>query len=143
MILRDMPEVLAIEAKSYADPWGEEEFVKLLRQQNCIGWVATMSEVVVGFCVYELHARKLQLLNLAVDPDWRRRGIGTAVVDKLKGRLSPQRRNRLEYIAAADNLPSHQFLRSCGLLATDIIERDDVEAYRFEWHYTRSESGGE
>jgi hypothetical protein len=57
-----------------------------------------------------------------------------ALLDELKGRLSTQRRKRLEYIAAADNLSSHLFLRACGLRATgEVLELDGCEAYRFEW----------
>ena len=37
MIRRDMPEVLAIEHASFEYPWCEEEFLRVLRQRNCIG----------------------------------------------------------------------------------------------------------
>lgn len=39
MIRRDMPEVLHIEESGYAYPWGEEDFLTILRQRNCIGMV--------------------------------------------------------------------------------------------------------
>src|SRR4051794_39786908 len=60
MIRRDMPEVLAIEHASFDFPWGEEEFLRVLRQRNCIGMVAEHGERVVGFMIYELHKSKLQ-----------------------------------------------------------------------------------
>ena len=37
MIRRDMPEVLAIEAASFEFPWLEDDFIRCLRQRNCIG----------------------------------------------------------------------------------------------------------
>ena len=49
MIRRDMPEVLAIEHASFEFPWCEEEFLRVLRQRNCIGMVAEYGERVVGF----------------------------------------------------------------------------------------------
>ncbi len=55
MIRRDMPEVLAIEHASFEFPWCEEEFLRVLRQRNCIGMVAEHARSrVVGFMIYEL-----------------------------------------------------------------------------------------
>src|SRR4051812_2604533 len=40
MIRRDMAEVLEIERSAFEFPWFEEEFIRCLRQRNCIGMVA-------------------------------------------------------------------------------------------------------
>ena len=75
MIRRDMPEVLRIEQASHDYPWCEEDFLRCLRQRNCIGMVAEVGEKVVGFMIYELHKTKLHIMNFAVHPDCRRAGI--------------------------------------------------------------------
>ena len=64
MIRRDMPEVLDIEHASFEFPWSEEDFIRCLRQRNCIGMVAEHGERVVGFMIYELHKTKLHILEL-------------------------------------------------------------------------------
>src|SRR5213078_3611073 len=68
MIRRDMPEVLQAEQESFEYAWTEEDFLKCLRQRNCIGMVAEHTEKVVGFMIYELHKSKLHILNFAVHP---------------------------------------------------------------------------
>ncbi len=68
MIRRDMPEVLAIENRSFEFPWSDEDFIRCLRQRNCIGMVAEYDERVVGFMIYELHKNRLHVLNFAVRP---------------------------------------------------------------------------
>src|ERR671912_367951 len=73
MIRRDMPEVLAIEEQSFEFPWSEEDFIRCLRQRNCIGMVAEHNERVVGFMIYELHKTRLHVLNFAVNASYRRR----------------------------------------------------------------------
>ena len=73
MIRRDMPEVLKIEAGSFEFPWSEEDFIRCLRQRNCIGMVAEHDERVVGFMIYELHKSRLHIINFAVHPTFRRR----------------------------------------------------------------------
>src|SRR5215210_2459874 len=95
MIRRDMPEVLAIEHASSEFPWCEEEFLRVLRQRNCIGMVAEYGERVVGFMIYELHKSKLQVLNFAVAPEYRRQGVGHQMMVKLVGKLSSHRRTRI------------------------------------------------
>src|SRR5437868_3137473 len=95
MIRRDMPEVLAIEGQSFEFPWSEEDFVRCLRQRNCIGMVAEHHERVIGFMIYELHRTRLHVLNFAVAKDHRRRGVATQMLTKLISKLSNQRRTRI------------------------------------------------
>ena len=85
MIRRDMPEVLAIEHASFEYPWCEEEFLRVLRQRNCIGMVAEHGERIVGFMIYELHRNKIHVLDFATHADFRRRGVGRQMIGKLVG----------------------------------------------------------
>lgn len=95
MIRPDMPEVLAIESQSSESPWSEEDFINCLRQRNRIGMVAEHDERVVGFMIYELNKTRIRVLNFAVAKAFRRRGAGTQMVQKLIGKLSTQRRSRI------------------------------------------------
>src|ERR1044072_5757669 len=94
MIRRDMAEVLEIERSAFEFPWFEEEFIRCLRQRNCIGIVAEHSERVVGFMIYELPKTRLNILNSAVASDLGRRCVGRQMIDKLGGKLSSQRRTK-------------------------------------------------
>src|ERR671936_1313874 len=87
MIRRDMPEVLQTEQESFEYSWTEEDFLRCLRQRNCIGMVAEQGERVVGFMIYELHKSKLHILNFAVHPAYRRVAVGAQMVAKLIGKL--------------------------------------------------------
>jgi GNAT superfamily N-acetyltransferase len=95
MIRRDMPSVLAIESNSFEFPWTEEEFIRCLRQRDCIGMVAERNEEVVGFMIYELHKTRIHVLSFAVHPEFRREGVGKAMTEKLVSKLAYQRRNRI------------------------------------------------
>ena len=57
--------------------------------------VAEEDEQVVGFMIYELHKNRLHILNFAVHPEHRRTGVGKAMLTKLLGKLSHERRNRI------------------------------------------------
>jgi ribosomal-protein-alanine N-acetyltransferase len=120
MIRRDMPEVLAIEHASFDFPWSEEEFLRVLRQRNCIGMVAELGEQVVGFMIYELHKNKLHVLDFATHPDFRRQGVGQQMVAKLLGKLSSHRRTKIVLHVRETNLGGQVFYRSLGFRALEV-----------------------
>jgi [ribosomal protein S18]-alanine N-acetyltransferase len=121
MIRRDMPEVLAIEHASFEFPWGEEEFLRVLRQRNCIGMVAEHGERVVGFMIYELHKTKLQILNFCVHPEFRRQAVGNQMVAKLVGKLSSHRRTRITLNIRETNLHAQLFFRAQAFRASEVL----------------------
>jgi ribosomal-protein-alanine N-acetyltransferase len=123
MIRRDMPEVLAIEQQCFEFPWQEDDFIRCLRQRNCIGMVAEASERVVGFMVYELHKHRLHVLNFAVGDHFRRRAIGSQMAKKLISKLSYDRRSRIMLEVRETNLPAQLFFRSVGFRAVSVLRQ--------------------
>lgn len=144
MIRRDMPEVLEIEDRSFEFAWSEEDFIRCLRQRNCIGMVAEHDERVVGFMIYELHKNRLHILNFAVHPEFRRHGVATCMVRKLVGKLSPQRRNRILLEIRETNLAAQLFFRESGFRAISVLrdfyEDTPEDAYLMQYRYRASDA---
>jgi len=144
MIRRDMPEVLGIENSSFEFSWSEDDFIRCLRQRNCIGMVAEYDERVVGFMIYELHKDQLHVLNFAVRPDIRRRAVGRQMVEKLIGKLSQQRRTRVLLEIRETNLAAQVFFRNLGFMATTVLRDyyDDTteDAYVMQYRYRENEA---
>jgi len=122
MIRRDMPEVLQTEQASFDFSWTEEDFLRCLRQRNCIGMVAEQGEKVVGFMIYELHKAKLHILNFAVHPTCRRLDIGAQMIAKLISKLSSHRRTKITLEVRETNLCAQLFFRSQGFLALRVLK---------------------
>ena len=120
-IRRDMPEVLQTEQESFEFAWTEEDFLRCLRQRNCIGMVAEQGEKVVGFMIYELHKAKLHILNFAVHPHFRRVGVGAQMVAKLISKLSSHRRTRITLEVRETNLTAQLFFRAQGFKAVRVL----------------------
>ena len=142
MIRRDMPEVLAIEHASFEYPWCEEEFLRVLRQRNCIGMVAEHGERIVGFMIYELHRNKIHVLDFATHPEYRRRGVGRQMLLKLVGKLSAQRRNRIALYVRETNLAAQLFYRVNGFRAAEVVREHYMDtgedAYMMFYHLDES-----
>lgn len=139
MIRRDMADVLDIENECFEFPWSEDDFIRCLRQRNCIGMVADQDDKVVGFMIYELHKNRLHVLNFAVANEHRRQGIGNRMVAKLTGKLSDQRRNRILLEVRETNLAAQLFFRSQGFRAVSVLrsfyEDTPEDAYLMQYRY--------
>ena len=139
MIRRDMSEVLDIEQESFEFPWSEEDFIRCLRQRNCIGMVAEHDDRVAGFMIYELHKTRLHILNFAVAPRDRRRGVGQQMASKLVGKLSNQRRTRIMLEVRETNLAAQLFFKDAGFRAVNVLrdfyEDTTEDAYMMQFRY--------
>ncbi len=143
MIRRDMAEVLDIERTSFEFPWYEDDFIRCLRQRNCIGMVAEHGERVVGFMIYELHKTRLHVLNFSVDEDFRHRGVGAQMAGKLVSKLSSQRRTQISLEVRETNLPAQLFFKQIGFRATSVLrdyyEDSPEDAYLMQFQYQPDE----
>ncbi|MEM6363667.1 MAG: ribosomal protein S18-alanine N-acetyltransferase [Planctomycetota bacterium] len=139
MIRRDMPEVLSIEQECFEFSWTEDDFIRCLRQRNCIGMVAECDDKVVGFMIYELHKNRLHILNFAVAKEYRRRGIGDTMMRKLLGKLSQERRNRIMLEVRETNLEAQLFFKKLGFKAISVLrdfyDEASEDAYLMQFRY--------
>lgn len=78
----DLPTVLRIEEQSYEFPWTLAIFRDCLR----VGYVCRVLEGpggVIGHGLMSVGAGECHLLNICVQPDYQRRGLGTRMVEHL------------------------------------------------------------
>ena len=138
MIRRDMPEVLEIEQECFEFPWSEDDFVTCLRQRNCIGMVAERGDRVIGYMLYDLYKRRLDLLSIVVAPQHQRQGIGSQMIAKLISKLRAQRRHCLTATVRETNLRAQLFFKSQGLRAVSIdrMPWDDTDEDGYVMRYS-------
>src|SRR4051812_29008491 len=128
MIRRDMPDVLAAERASFEYAWTEDDFLRCLRQRNCIGMVAEGDDPVgpapgvrgAGVMIYELPKPRLHILNFAVHPLARRTGIGGQMLGKLVHKLTTHRRLKITLAVRERNIDAQVFFRDHDFRATKV-----------------------
>ena len=78
-------------------------------------------------------------MNFAVNPEVRRHGVGNAMVSKLIGKLSHERRNRIMLEVRETNLEAQLFFKSLGFRAISVLRdfyEDTIEdAYLMQFRY--------
>lgn len=132
----DMTEIVKIENASFDYPWTEEELNRSRRHRDVGTMVARYRNIVLGFMFYKLNRTSIEILNFAVHPDFRRRGVGTQMVAKLLAKINRPlgRREFLSLTIRESNLDGQLFFRECGFQAVGVFrnyyEETDDSAYR-------------
>jgi ribosomal-protein-alanine N-acetyltransferase len=91
----DLPQVVAIERRAFPTPWSLAMFVlELSKTGVCLA--AVDEDRLVGYLICSRYDDAWHLMNVAVDPDQRRRGIATGLLDRLFGATGEDARFTLE-----------------------------------------------
>ncbi|RLB19231.1 MAG: ribosomal-protein-alanine N-acetyltransferase [Deltaproteobacteria bacterium] len=77
-------QILAIEQVSFPSPWSAEAFLEETRNPVSHLWAAKAGDHIVGYICFWMFAGEIHLLNIAVHPKWRRQGLGTLLIEKVK-----------------------------------------------------------
>lgn len=138
MIMKDRNEVMAISDASMPAPYTEDHLLSELRRKNCIGMVAELSGIVVGFMIYVIEKHEIHLEEIAVRPDYRSQSIGSQMIDLIiSKKLSLDRRSKITLYCRELNLRAQQFCRSQGFMATNVLRGyyndTNEDAYFFEY----------
>lgn len=136
LIRRDMHYVVAISNQCWDDPWTLDQFNEALRQRNVIGKVVEIDDKIVAYCIYELNKKVLDVINMGVDADHRRQGVGRFILDDLKKKLSIQRRDRLVVDLPERKLDAQLFLKANGFICTQINKDQFTDEFDTQDGYT-------
>ncbi|HEX8053848.1 MAG TPA: ribosomal protein S18-alanine N-acetyltransferase [Thermoleophilaceae bacterium] len=79
----DLPQAIAIERRSFPTPWSLAMFVLELSKPSGICLAALQDGRIVGYLICSRYDTVWHVMNVAVDPNLRRRGIGTRLLERL------------------------------------------------------------
>jgi ribosomal-protein-alanine N-acetyltransferase len=87
----DLPQVVAIERRSFSTPWSLAMFVLELSKPSGICLAAEVvdddARELAGYLICSRYDTVWHVMNVSVDPDRRRRGIASALLSALIGRI--------------------------------------------------------
>ena len=111
-------ECAAVHAAAFAHPWPADEFAALLRSASTIGSAALdpLTNRLRGFAVSRLAADEAEILTIAVDPAWRRRGVGRDLMREHVQRAALAGAGTLFLEVDADNVPAIKLYHRFGFV---------------------------
>lgn len=75
--------VCKIEEACFAHPWSRQSVESELANENSVFIVAVEGEKVIGYIGMSVVIDEGYIFNVAVDADFRRKGVGTALINEL------------------------------------------------------------
>ena len=87
----DLPQVIAIERRAFPTPWSLAMFVLELSKPSGICLAARRDGRMCGYTVCSRYDTVWHIMNVAVDPDERRTGVATTLLETLLERVGDKR----------------------------------------------------
>jgi [ribosomal protein S18]-alanine N-acetyltransferase len=83
--LRDLTAIEEIERSSYPTPWSRSMFAGELAKPSsiCLGAIDSENEELVGYLIISRYVDAWHVMNIAVAPEYRRRGIARSLMERL------------------------------------------------------------
>ena len=81
--LKDLGSIERIEQRSYPTPWSRSMFAGELAKPSSICLGAFDAENLVGYLIISRYVDAWHVMNVAVDPDFQRRGIASRLLERL------------------------------------------------------------
>ena len=144
MILCEMkPEHIAqvaqLEKLCFSDPWSEKSIASELENTLALWLVALDGETVAGYIGSQTVMDETDMMNVAVHPDYRRKGIGEMLVTGLVEALKEQGSHCLTLEVRASNIPAQNLYEKLGFAQVGKRPRyyrnpkEDAYILRKEW----------
>jgi [ribosomal protein S18]-alanine N-acetyltransferase len=92
----DLPQVIGIERRAFPTPWSLTMFVLELSKPSGVCLAAIQDEKVIGYLICSRYDQVWHLMNIAVDPPTRRRGVARALLEQMIERAGSEESYTLE-----------------------------------------------
>jgi len=116
--LFDLLGIYRVEKESFPDPWPLLAFLPYISAKDALAFVAE-EEKVIAFILAFREGEEIHIHDLAVAPQYRRKGIGSALLAALISSAGDARRLRLE--VRVSNSPARAFYRKHGFKEVAVL----------------------
>jgi len=116
LALARVPEIMVLEQRIYPFPWTTGNFEDALRSGYSAWTLVTPSQTIIAYAVAMMAVDEAHLLNLAVDPDFQRRGHGWRTLDWMARTLREYGAQSLLLEVRTSNLDAQRLYRQYGFV---------------------------
>ena len=134
-----VPQVAQLEQLCFADPWSEKSVASELDNIWALWLVAVEDDRVIGYIGSQTSIDETDVMNVAVHPDCRRRGIAETLIVNLVDELKKKGSHALMLEVRASNAPAIALYEKLGFLQVGCRKnyyrnpKEDALILRKEW----------
>ena len=114
MTAAHVSQVAALEKICFSDPWSEKSVASELQNDLSLWLVALDGDTVAGYVGSQTVLGETDMMNVAVHPDYRRRGIAEALVTALVVELKNRGSHCLTLEVRSSNAPARALYEKLG-----------------------------
>ena len=107
-------QIAELEKICFSDPWSETSIASELNNKLSLWMVAVDDEKVVGYVGSQTVLGETDMMNIAVHPDYRRQGVGEALVTALISQLRQRGNHSLMLEVRVSNEPARKLYEKLG-----------------------------
>ena len=139
MNLSHVAQIAQLEKICFSDPWSEKSVASELDNKLAFWLVAAEEDTVAGYIGSQTVIDETDMMNVAVHPDFRRKGIAEALVNTLVGNLKKMGSRCLTLEVRASNAPAIALYEKLGFAEIGRRKnyyrnpREDALILRKEW----------
>ena len=134
-----VPQIAKIEQLCFNDPWSENSIASELNNRLSLWLVAVEDECVIGYVGSQTVIGETDMMNIAVHPDYRKKGIGTALIVELIDALKARGSHSLMLEVRSSNSSAISVYKNLGFLEVGRRKnyyrnpKEDALILRKEW----------
>jgi ribosomal-protein-alanine N-acetyltransferase len=110
----DIRQIMDIENESFSTPWTEAAFLAEIHKLYSLSRVLMIGDRLVGYLCMNLILDEGHILNLAVHPDFRRRGMATRLINEALTELKKKGCRFIYLEVRSSNIAAKQFYVQFG-----------------------------
>ncbi len=119
----DLSDVVRIERASFPTPWSETLFYNELRKEHAVTRVARTDNRIAGYIIANRVIDEGHILDLAVDPVFRRSGVASALVQDVLTHLKEDRCEAVFLEVRASSAAARRLYEGFGFSVLGIRKR--------------------
>jgi len=110
----EIPSVLSIEEHNSDYPWSQDQFTTSIENSNNLCYCLSFNGRTIGYLISMLAVDTADILNIGIDPDFKRQGHGTALLNHLIEELKKRNIGEILLEVRAGNKSAIQFYKRQG-----------------------------
>lgn len=107
-------QVAELEKMCFSMPWSEKSIASELQNDLALWMVALSGDMVVGYVGSQTVCGETDMMNVAVHPDYRRKGIGGILIEQLIMELKQRESSSLTLEVRSSNEPAIALYEKLG-----------------------------